>query len=151
MFRLLFPPGTGGTEERGPAEPGPGRRQSLRLLLVDDEEIVREMVKEVLEAEGHHVVCAADGAAAIDLFGDRSRDIDAVLLDLSMPGLSGEETYACLREIDPGVRVILSSGYDRDEATRRFGGQGPLGFIQKPYRPQDLLAEIERCLQRAAH
>jgi PAS domain S-box-containing protein len=151
VFRLLFPPGTGGTEERGPAEPGPGRRQSLRLLLVDDEEIVREMVKEVLEAEGHHVVCAADGAAAIDLFGDRSRDIDAVLLDLSMPGLSGEETYACLREIDPGVRVILSSGYDRDEATRRFGGQGPLGFIQKPYRPQDLLAEIERCLQRAAH
>jgi PAS domain S-box-containing protein len=150
VFRLLVPPGTGSTEELRPAEPGPGRRQSLRLLLVDDEEIVRVMVKEVLEAEGHQVLCAADGAAAIDLFGDRSRDVDVVLLDLSMPGLSGEETYACLCEIDPGVRVILSSGYDKDEATRRFGEKGPLGFIQKPYRPQDLLAEIERCLQRSA-
>jgi hypothetical protein len=46
------------------------------------------------------------------------------------------------------VRVILSSGYDKDEAIRRFGGDGPLGFIQKPYRPHELLAEIERCLGR---
>ena len=104
------------------------------------------MVKEVLEAEGHHVLCAADGASAIDLFGDRSADVDAVLLDLSMPGLTGEETYSCLREIDPAVRVILSSGYDKDEATRRFGENGPVGFIQKPYRPHELMAEIERCL-----
>ena len=68
-----------------------------------------------------------------------------MLLDLSMPGLSGEETFGRLREIDPGVRVILSSGYDQHEATLRFTASGPAGFIQKPYRPQQLLAEIERC------
>jgi two-component system cell cycle sensor histidine kinase/response regulator CckA len=146
VFRLLFPPGTGASGERAAEAATAARRDGLTLLLVDDEDIVREMVKEVLEAEGHHVICAADGASAIDLFGDRSPDVDAVLLDLSMPGLTGEATYFCLCEIDPAVRVILSSGYDRDEATRRFGENGPVGFIQKPYRPHELLAEIERCL-----
>jgi len=149
VFRLLFPPGSEAAGELHTGAAEEERRGSrLTLLLVDDEEIVREMVKEVLQAEGHLVLCAADGATAIDMFGDHSRDIDVVLLDLSMPGLSGEETYACLREIDPAVRVVLSSGYDKDEAIRRFGGDGPLGFIQKPYRPHELLAEIERCLAR---
>ena len=146
VFRLLFAPGSGKPEERGSGPAESARRESLTVLLVDDEEIVREMVKEVLQAEGHEVLCTADGATAIDVFGDRSPDVDVVLLDLSMPGLSGEETYACLREIDPAVRVILSSGYDKDEATRRFGTKGPVGFIQKPYRPHELLAEMERCL-----
>ncbi len=149
VFRLLFPPGSEASGEHGASAAEAGRSgPRLTLLLVDDEEIVREMVKEVLQAEGHLVLCAADGATAIDVFGDHARDIDVVLLDLSMPGLSGEETYACLREIEPAVRVILSSGYDKDEAIRRFGGDGPLGFIQKPYRPHELLAEIERCLGR---
>jgi two-component system, cell cycle sensor histidine kinase and response regulator CckA len=61
-----------------------------------------------------------------------------------MPGLSGEETFRRLCDIDPGVCVILSSGYDHVEATRRFGERAPAGFIQKPYRPAQLLAEIER-------
>ena len=81
----------------------------------------------------------------IALFRDHRERVDVVLLDLSMPGLSGEETFGRLREIDPGVRVILSSGYDQHEATLRFTAGGPAGFIQKPYRPQQLLAEIERC------
>jgi CheY-like chemotaxis protein len=94
------------------------------------------------------VLCAADGAAAIESYRERRDDIDVVLLDLSMPGLSGDQTYARLREIDPEVRVLLSSGYDQEEATRRLGSAGPVGFIQKPYRPQELLAEIDRCLGR---
>jgi DNA-binding NarL/FixJ family response regulator len=89
---------------------------------------------------------AEDGSRAVELFREHHREVNVVLLDLSMPGLSGEQTYACLREIDPSVRVVLSSGYDRDEATRRFGTEGPVGFIQKPYRPHELMAEIHRCL-----
>jgi DNA-binding NarL/FixJ family response regulator len=73
------------------------------------------------------------------------KGLDVVVLDLSMPGLGGEETFRRLREIDPAVRVILSSGYDQHEATLRFTAGGPAGFIQKPYRPAQLLAEIERC------
>ena len=71
-----------------------------------------------------------------------------MLLDLSMPGMSGEETFRRLREIDPDVRVILSSGYDHDEASGRFGAAPPAGFIQKPYRPEQLVAEIGRCLRQ---
>jgi len=149
VFRLLFAPSEESGEGRHPrAQAGEATDNHLTLLLVDDEEIVREMVGEVLAAEGHQVLCAEDGERAIAIFRERWRDVDAVLLDLSMPGLSGEETYARLHSIDAGVRVILSSGYDRDEATRRFGSDQPFGFIQKPYRPQQLLAEIERCLSR---
>jgi two-component system cell cycle sensor histidine kinase/response regulator CckA len=148
VFRLLFTPGR---RETG-VEPGPAARPSsvaaVTLLLVDDEEVVRDMVSEVLVSEGIRVLCAADGARGAELFHERRREIDIVLLDLSMPGLSGEQTYARLCEIEPAVKVILSSGYDQHEAARRFGGKGPAGFIQKPYRPQQLVAEIERCLRR---
>ena len=147
VFRLLFAPGT--QPARGDvALAQDGAPHRLTVLLVDDEEIVREMVSEVLKAEGLEVLCAEDGARAVALYGARGSEIDVVLLDLSMPGLSGEETYARLRQIDPRVRVILSSGYDHDEATRRFGAEGPVGFIQKPYRPPRLMAEIERCRLR---
>jgi DNA-binding NtrC family response regulator len=67
-----------------------------------------------------------------------------------MPGLSGADTFRRLRQIDPGVCVILSSGYDHAEASGRFGDECPAGFIQKPYRPEQLVAEIGRCLSEAA-
>jgi CheY-like chemotaxis protein len=108
------------------------------------------MVGELLEQEGVEVLRAEDGARGIEAFRGARDRVDVVLLDLSMPGLSGEETFRRLREIDPGVRVILSSGYDRDVAKDRFGATAPSGFIQKPYRPEQLMAEIGRCLGRSA-
>jgi PAS domain S-box-containing protein len=150
LFRLLFAPSRQApVAETGP-EPAPGP-QRLTVLLIDDEEVVREMVREVLTHEGLEVLCAEDGAKGVALFREKAQAIDVVLLDLSMPGLGGEETYKLLREIDPGVPVILSSGYDHQEATRRFGSDGPAGFIQKPYRPRQLMAEIDRCLGREAN
>ncbi|MFN8091568.1 MAG: PAS domain-containing protein [Vicinamibacteria bacterium] len=146
VFRLLFPPGREAPAEAGAEARGPRREEPVTLLLVDDEDVVRDMVGEVLAHEGVHVLSAPDGARGVEVFRENRGAIDVVLLDLSMPGLSGEQTYERLREVDPGVRVILSSGYDQDEATRRFGADGPAGFIQKPYRPQQLMAEIERCL-----
>ena len=148
VFRLLFAPGRRGTTEEAGALASPRRTEPVTLLLVDDEDVVRDMVSEVLANEGVKVLCAADGARGVDIFRERRRDIDVVLLDLSMPGLSGEQTYARLYEIDPSVKVILSSGYDHQEAARRFGPGGLTGFIQKPYRPQQLMAEIDRCLRR---
>lgn len=118
----------------------------MTILLIDDEPIVRDMVSEILEGEGHTVLCAVGGEQALAEFARSFRDIDAVLLDLSMPGLSGEQTFAGLRAIDPSVRVVVSSGYDREDAMRRFGTEGPAGFLQKPYRPIELLAELQRCL-----
>jgi PAS domain S-box-containing protein len=147
VFRILFAPSAHGTKE-APSTPAEEGRRRATVLLVDDEEVVRDMVGEVLEHEGFSVIRAEDGAKGVALFRERRDRIDVVLLDLSMPGLSGEETFRRLREIDPAVRVVLSSGYDHDEATGRFGPNGPAGFIQKPYRPQELMAEIGRCLGR---
>jgi PAS domain S-box-containing protein len=146
VFRILFAPST---QERGAgvAAATPPRRREARVLLVDDEEAVRDMVGEALEQEGFEVLRAEDGSRGVALFDANRGRIDVVLLDLSMPGLSGEETYRRLRAIDPGVRVILSSGYDSDEARGRFGASPPAGFIQKPYRPEQLVAEIGRCLR----
>ena len=143
-FRILLVPSARSVSPERPkaaAPPGAG----LTVLLIDDEETVRDMVGEVLEHEGVSVLRAEDGARGLAVFRERHERVDVVLLDLSMPGLSGEETYRRLREIDPGVRVILSSGYDRDEARGRFGAGAPAGFIQKPYRPEQLMAEIGRC------
>jgi DNA-binding response OmpR family regulator len=103
-------------------------------------------VTEVLEHEGFEVTVAGDGESGLEVLGERGDDgIDVILLDLSMPGLSGQETFSRLAGRHPGVPVILSSGYDHAEAMRRFEGRAPAGFIQKPYRPEQLLAEIRRC------
>jgi DNA-binding NtrC family response regulator len=75
-------------------------------------------------------------------------EIQLVILDLSMPGLSGAETFHRLREIVPNVPVILSSGYSAAEATRQFPGHGLIGFIQKPYNARTLIAEIRKHLEK---
>jgi PAS domain S-box-containing protein len=148
-FRLLFAPSVAAASREAETA-SPGGAERVTLLLIDDEEVVRDMVAEVLAHEGVDVLCAEDGVRGIAVFRERRAEIDVVLLDLSMPGLSGEETFRLLCEIDPRVCVILSSGYDHLEATRRFGERAPSGFIQKPYRPAQLLAEIERCRGRKA-
>ncbi len=149
VFQLLFVP-----SERAAAETREGRGASaerqLRLLLIDDEEVVREMVTEVLTHEGMEVVVAGEGERGLQLFGEHGDGFDVVLLDLSMPGLSGEETFARLSQRAPDVPVVLSSGYDHAEAMRRFQKRSPAGFIQKPYRPEQLLAEIHRCVRGPA-
>ncbi len=145
-FRVLLSPSPRAREAGEDSKPAAPRRGTT-VLLVDDEEVVREMVGEVLEQAGLAVLRAEDGRRALDLFREARGRVDVVLLDLSMPGWSGEQTCRRLRELDPGVRVILSSGYDPDEARGRFGADAPAGFIQKPYRPEQLLAEIERCLE----
>ncbi|HSD65768.1 MAG TPA: PAS domain S-box protein, partial [Vicinamibacteria bacterium] len=146
-FRILFAPSTRRPASEAAAT-APAGRGAGTVLLVDDEEAVRDMVGEILELEGFEVLRAEDGSRGVALFDENRGRIDVVLLDLSMPGLSGEETFRRLRAIDPGVRVILSSGYDRDEARGRFGRRLPGGFIQKPYRPEQLVAEIARCLRQ---
>jgi DNA-binding NtrC family response regulator len=104
------------------------------------------MVTEVLTHEGLEVLVAGDGERGLELVDEDGDGIDVVLLDLSMPGLSGEETFIRLSRKAPDLPVVLSSGYDHAEAMRRFEGRTPAGFIQKPYRPEQLLAEIHRCV-----
>jgi two-component system, cell cycle sensor histidine kinase and response regulator CckA len=116
------------------------------VLVIDDEKPVREAVTDILEAEGITVIAARDGRAGLALYRERQADVGLVLLDLSMPGLSGEETFHELRRISPNVSIILSSGYQQSEVTRRFAGQGLVSFLQKPYDVDALIQEVGRHL-----
>jgi PAS domain S-box-containing protein len=147
-FRILLAPSS--QPAAAAALPPLSAAPSATVLIIDDEAPVREMIGEVLEAQGFEVLTAQDGARGVAVFREHRDRVDVVLLDLSMPGLSGADTFSRLRQIDPGVCVILSSGYDHAEASGRFGADRPAGFIQKPYRPEQLVAEIGRCLSETA-
>lgn len=113
------------------------------VLVVDDEEIIRDVARNILEEFGYDVILAEDGLKALELFRQHAGEITAVLLDLTMPELDGAETFLELRRIRPDVRVILSSGFDNnDSAIDRFMSEEAVGFIQKPYRPRQLIEKI---------
>ena len=143
-FTLLFPASLEGVDERHALASASPRDL---VLVVDDEEAVREVINSVLEFAGFDTLVAKDGSTAVQLFRENGAEIGIVLLDLSMPGLSGEQTFKELRRLDPTVRVLLSSGYSEAEATRRFVGRGLAGFIQKPYRPEQLVDAVRRALR----
>src|SRR5690242_15920579 len=103
------------------------------VLVIDDEEIVRRTAQATLEHFGYEVVVAEDGRQGLDAFRRLADRVDVVLLDMTMPVMSGEETFRKLRGIRPDIKVILSSGYNEAEAIRSFSGKGLAGFVQKPY------------------
>jgi CheY-like chemotaxis protein len=102
-------------------------------MVIDDESIVRQVARTTLERFGYSVIVCEDGPSAINLFRTLGDRVSLILLDMSMPAMSGEETFRRLRAIRPDVKVILSSGYNEVEAISRFTGKGLAGFIQKPY------------------
>ena len=116
------------------------------ILIIDDEEVVRTTARSALERYGYKVYEARNGVDGVELFDKRKSDIALVLLDLTMPGMSGEETHGCLKKIRKDVLVIVSSGYDEMEASRRFAGQGVSGFLKKPYTAEILAERIKECL-----
>jgi len=116
------------------------------VLVVDDEPAVRRLATAILQKAGYTVITAHDGQEAVETFQAAKDDIDLVILDMTMPRLSGEETYRRMRQVKPNVCVVLSSGYTEHEATGRFLGKGLAGFLQKPYRAEELLQLVQRVL-----
>jgi len=112
------------------------------VLLIDDEDVVCMTAGAALEKLGYLVLIARDGEEAVRVFRERSHEIRLVLLDMTMPGLSGEETLRQLRAVRADVPVVLSSGYSEVEALERFGGQDLAGFLQKPYTTQALARKV---------
>lgn len=119
-----------------------------KILLVDDEELVREVAQKMLEKMGFEVLVVEDGEEAIEAFKKQHQEISCVLLDMSMPRLSGRETFLELRNLDPHVRVILSSGYTEQEISAEFAGDNLTGFLQKPYVMQQLSEKLQDALNR---
>jgi two-component system cell cycle sensor histidine kinase/response regulator CckA len=118
------------------------------ILLADDEEIVRRAARATLQEAGYRVLEAEDGLAALDLFRRQGDEIALVLLDMTMPILSGEEAVRHMMNIRPDAVVVASSGYGELEVQRRFEGTGVSAFLQKPYSSEQLIAVVSRLARR---
>jgi PAS domain S-box-containing protein len=123
-----------------------GRRGRGTVLVVDDEAAVRAVAQEALERSGYQVLLAANGKEAIALV-ESGVELDAVLLDMTMPVMSGEETLEAIRSHSATLPVVLCSGYSELEAARRVRGNHASGFLQKPFTPDRLSARIAEVLQ----
>lgn len=125
------------------AAPGRQASGSGAVLLVDDEEAILELGRGMLEELGYSVFTAMDGVEAVEVFKGHREAIVCVILDLTMPRLDGEQTFRELQRIDPQVLVVMSSGFNEQEVTRKFVGKGVAGFIQKPYKLAELSGKLK--------
>ncbi len=145
-FTLLFPSSAKSSQL---TRPGPASEPNLdggaTILLVDDEPTVREVTETLLQEAGYRVLLAADGNEAVKAVKEHGSGIDLVLLDISMPGLSGEEALEEMRSLEPGVRVLLSSGYAEPD-TGALPTENLAGFIQKPYGAEELRRTVAAAL-----
>ena len=133
-------------EEPSNRQPRP-THGSGHILLVDDEEIVREIAVRMLQNLGYDVTSAENGLAGVEIFRRDYPTIDLVILDMIMPEMSGQECFRMLREVDPGVPMILSTGFDVEGKAQELMDEGMVGFIQKPYRIADLSQAVAQALE----
>ena len=117
------------------------------VILVDDEKVVQEVCKELLEHIGSKVFLANDGKKAVELYRKNQDEIDIVLLDMIMPNMSGGGAYDRMKEINPDIKVLLSSGYSIDGEATAILSRGCDGFIQKPFSINELSGKIRKILE----
>ena len=130
--------------EQLPASVKERRDGPKTVLLADDEPMLRELARTVLEGQGYRVLTAEDGQQVLEIFQKQWTEIDLVILDLTMPRLSGKDAFREMVEIDPEVRVLFSSGYFAEDLTEETGSV--LGFINKPYHPNELTEKVRAAL-----
>jgi len=117
--------------------------------LVDDDNFVRKAALAALQHFGYRVLLAADGDQALEVFREQNYEINLIVLDMTMPGMSGDETYRRLRALCPDVKVLLSSAYDEEEVSDRITITSVAGFLHKPYDPEQLGAKVKHLLEGA--
>ena len=131
-------------KEKGSATPM--IKGSGTVLLIDDEQMIVDLGCELLEELGYSVTPAMSGDEAINIFSSNKEKIDLVIMDMIMPGMGGGETFDRLREIDPGIKVLLSSGYSIDGQATKILRRGCNGFIQKPFKLNQLAEKIQKIM-----
>jgi two-component system cell cycle sensor histidine kinase/response regulator CckA len=116
------------------------------IFVIDDEKDIRSFIREVLQKNGYRILLAANGDQAIGLYKKHGQSIDLVILDMVMPGMSGEEIFLKMKEINPQIRALLSTGFSHDGRVSAILRKGVRGFIQKPYDFNRLLAKLRQIL-----
>ncbi len=122
--------------------------EAAHILVVDDEEMVRNVADDILQSLGYQVSLCKDGKEAVNFYQREWKKIDLIILDLVMPRLSGRETFTALRGINPSARILLSSGYSIDGQAQTLIEEGALDFVQKPYRIKNLMITVAAALGR---
>ncbi len=147
-FRVLFPAVRRKVVQSVREAKSPGEfHLEGTALVVDDDEGVRELAQEVLERAGMHVLCAADGRAGVEDFRENADRIRVVLLDRTMPELSGADALEAIRKIRPDTPIVLVSGYSEERVQDELGGKGLAGFLKKPFLPETLLERVADVLR----
>lgn len=149
-FRILLP-----SQDHAPAreepktevEAPPESARPSGVLLVDDEETIRNVARVMLESGGYTVLTASDGIEAVEIFKARGDEIGCVVLDMTMPRMDGVETFRELRAIRDDARVIMSSGYAEQEVKGRFSDGELAGFVQKPYSTMSFLDTVRAVIE----
>jgi CheY-like chemotaxis protein len=113
------------------------------VLVVDDEETVRKIAKSALESHGYRILTASNGREALEVFRDKPRSINAIVLDLTMPVMGGREVLPAIRAIRNDVPVVLVSGYSENQMRPLLAADKLTGFLQKPFTSSQLREKID--------
>ena len=144
---VLLPAGAA-VQAAAPAVKTRRAKGSGTILVVDDEDMIRRLMKETLERQGYHVLLAENGAEALNIFSRYAAEISLVILDLVMPVMSGQEVLPHLFIMRPGIPVIVSSGQDAEQGMRKIREPRVTGYLQKPYTPEKLLLAVQEAVGR---
>jgi CheY-like chemotaxis protein len=148
-FTVLLPSSgrASSTEKPKVEESAAAWQGSGTVLVIDDEKTVRDVGKRMLEKMGFSVITACDGQEAVEIFRNRSNEIDCALLDLTMPRMNGEECFLELRKIRKDIRVVIYSGYSEEETAQKFLDRGVNEFLQKPFRLKTLKNKMRKAFE----
>ncbi|MBE2220826.1 MAG: response regulator [Anaerolineae bacterium] len=116
------------------------------VLIVENEPFVLDAMEEILSTVGFKSICVRDGNRGIDTYKERSGEIDIVILDMNLPGMTGSEVYRVMQQVNPNVKVIVSSGYDELDVVERLGESKPASILKKPFNAQMLLDQVQSVL-----
>lgn len=122
--------------------------QGQTVLVVDDEEEIRNATQTQLELMGYNVITASDGAEAVSIYEKRGKEVALVLLDMIMPVMAGKETYQKVKELDPQARVVLMSGFSQDDKSASILKDGALEFLNKPFSMLELSKAVHIALKQ---
>lgn len=148
-FTLYLPTSTYQEPAQKPPAPITQVRQGKgTILVIDDEEIVRNIAAKMLTRIGYEVITIADGHEAVDFYSKNQEKVDLVIVDMMMPRMDGRECFSALRQINPNVRAILSTGYSHNQAVQEVIDEGLLGYIGKPFDLQEIATAVENAIQK---
>ncbi|MDI6729066.1 MAG: response regulator, partial [Thermodesulfovibrionales bacterium] len=146
--RLYLPKGDGTVEEKRRDKIMNERPKKGTILLIDDEEVVRELGKDILEAYDYEVLLAIHGNEGVRMFNEYKDRIDLVILDMVMPEKGGRQTFKEIRTLKPDAKVLICSGYGEEQYFYELFEAGAAGFLQKPFQHTELLSKVEEAMAR---